>query len=57
MTFKELLKSPYIDYKLCKKIIEYRDEIAAFQNISELKNIKDFPIGSYDRIVLYLMAE
>ena len=57
VTFKELLKSPYIDYNLCKKIFEYRDEIAAFQNISELKNIKDFPIGTYDRIVLYLMIE
>jgi len=57
VTFKELLKSPYVDYNLCKKIFEYRDEIAAYQNISELKNIKDFPLGTYDRIVLYLVAE
>ena len=56
-TFKEVLKNPYIDYTLCKKIFEYRDEVAELQNISELKNIIDFPLDKYDRIVLYLMAE
>ena len=56
-TFKELLKNPYIDYKLCKSIFEYRDEVAELQNISELKKIKDFPVDKYDRIVLYLVAE
>lgn len=56
LTFKELLSNPYIDYNLCKKIFEYKDEIAEFQNISELKNIKDFPLSKYDRIVLYLEA-
>lgn len=55
--FKELLKNPYIDYELCKKIFDYRDEVAELQNISELKNIKDFPLDKYDRIVLYLLAE
>lgn len=55
--FKELLKNPYIDYELCKKIFNYRDEVAELQNISELKNIKDFPLDKYDRIVLYLLAE
>ncbi|WP_235318235.1 helix-hairpin-helix domain-containing protein [Polaribacter sp. Hel1_85] len=57
VTFKGLLKNPYIDYNLCKKIFEYRDEVAELQNISELKNIKDFPLDKYDRIVLYLVAE
>ena len=57
VTFKVLLKNPYIDYSLCKKIFEYRDEVAELQNISELKNIKDFPLELYDRIVLYLLAE
>ena len=55
--FKQLLKNPYIDYELCKKIFEYRDEVAELQNIAELKNIKDFPLDKYDRIVLYLLAE
>ncbi|WGH76838.1 helix-hairpin-helix domain-containing protein [Tenacibaculum tangerinum] len=56
-TFKEVLKNPYIDYALCKKIFEYRDEVAELQNISELRNIKDFPLNKYDRIVLYLEAK
>ena len=57
VTFKELLKNPYIDYNLCKMIFEYRDEEAELQNITELKNIKDFPLEKYDRIVLYLNAK
>lgn len=57
VSFKELLKNPYIDYELCKKIFNYRDEVAELQNISELKNIKDFPLDKYERIVLYLVAE
>ena len=55
--FKQLLKNPYIDYELCKKIFNYRDEVAELQNISELKNIEGFPVDLYDRIVLYLYAE
>tara|TARA_R110002126_G_scaffold55819_2_gene149620 strand:- start:4034 stop:4945 length:912 start_codon:yes stop_codon:yes gene_type:complete len=55
--FKQLLKNPYIDYNLCKNIFNYRDEVAELQDISELKNIKDFPVELYDRIVLYLLAE
>ncbi|WP_299714395.1 helix-hairpin-helix domain-containing protein [uncultured Tenacibaculum sp.] len=56
-SFKEILNLPYIDYELCKKIFDYRDEIAELQNIEELRNIKDFPQKKYQRIVLYLMAE
>lgn len=56
-TFKQILAIPYIDYKLCKKIFEYRDEVAELQNISELKNIEGFPIEKYDRIILYLEAK
>lgn len=55
--FKELLKNPYINYDLCIKIFNYRDEVAELQNISELKNIKGFPFDKYDQIVLYLLAE
>ena len=57
VTFKELLRNPYVDFELCKKIFSYRDEVAELQDISELKNIKDFPLDKYDRIVLYLNAE
>jgi competence ComEA-like helix-hairpin-helix protein len=57
VTFKELLINPYIDYELCKKIFNYRDEVTELQDISELKNIEDFPLKLYDRIVLYLFAK
>jgi competence ComEA-like helix-hairpin-helix protein len=57
VSFKELLKNPYIDYELCKKIFNYKDEVAELQNITELKKINDFPLDKYDRIVLYLVAE
>ncbi|WP_435415713.1 ComEA family DNA-binding protein [Polaribacter aestuariivivens] len=56
-TFKEVLKNPYIDYELCKKIFNYRDEVAELQDIKELTNIKGFPLDKYDRIVLYLVAK
>ena len=56
-TFKEVLSNPYINYELCKKIFEYRDEVAELQSISELRNIKDFPLDKYDRIVIYLEAK
>jgi DNA uptake protein ComE-like DNA-binding protein len=57
VSFKELLKNPYIDYELCKKIFEYRDSVAELQDITELKNIHNFPLDLYDRIVLYLQAK
>jgi len=56
-SFKEVLAIPYIDYTLCKKIFEFRDEVAELQNIAELKNIEGFPLEKYNRIVLYLLAQ
>ncbi|GGG88721.1 hypothetical protein GCM10011416_01300 [Polaribacter pacificus] len=56
-TFKEVLSNPYIDYELCKKIFNYRSEVAELQSIDELKNIAGFPIEKYDRIVIYLEAK
>mgnify|MGYP000713291892 CR=1 FL=1 len=56
-TFKEVLKNPYIDYELCKAIFNYKDQIAEYQSLTELKQIPNFPIDKYDRIVLYLLAE
>jgi DNA uptake protein ComE-like DNA-binding protein len=56
-SFKEVLKIPYIDYDLCVKIFDYRDEVAELQSISELKNIEGFPMEKYDRIVVYLQSQ
>ena len=56
-SFKEVLSIPYIDYELCKKLFEFKDEVAELQTIEELKNIEGFPMDKYDRIVLYLEAK
>ena len=56
-SFKEILSNPYIDYELCIKIFDFKDEVAELQSISEIKNIEGFPIEKYDRIVLYLQAK
>ena len=56
-SFKEVLSNPYINYELCIKIFDYKDEVAELQLISEIKNIEGFPQKKYDRIVLYLQAE
>ena len=55
-SFKEILRIVYIDYDLTKKIINYRNEIAEYQSLDELKNIPGFPIEKFDRIILYLDA-
>lgn len=52
--FKEVLSTPYVDYSLCKKIFDFKDEVAELQTIDELKKIDGFPLDKYDRIVLYL---
>ena len=57
LTFKELLRIPYMNYELCRKVFDYKDEVAEIQHISELKNIKDIPVAIYNRLVLYLHAE
>ncbi len=56
-TFKEVLRLPYIDYELTKKIFQYREEVAEIQSIEELKNIEGFPLEMFDRIAVYLEAK
>lgn len=56
-TFKEILKVPYINYELTRKLIRYREENILFQNLEELKKIDSFPLEKYHRIALYLSAE
>jgi len=56
-SFKEILKTPYIDYKLTKRICNYRDENIHFNDLEELKKIDSFPIEKFDRIALYLSAQ
>jgi DNA uptake protein ComE-like DNA-binding protein len=53
-SFKEVLAVEYVDYDLCKKIFEYKKEIAEYQSIEELKKINGFPLDKYELIILYL---
>ncbi len=53
-SFKEVLAIVYIDYDLCKKIFDYKREIAEYQSVEEFKKIDGFPLDKFDRIILYL---
>jgi len=55
--FKEVLRLPYIDYQLTKKIFDYRNEIGEFSSLQELKKIDSFPLEKFDRIALYLTTQ
>ncbi len=50
----ELKKVPYLYWKSAKAILTYRNEHAGISKLEELKNIPDFPVAKYDRLVLYL---
>lgn len=56
-SFKEVLNIPYLDYKLTKKIFQYKDQNLHFNSLEELKKIDSFPIEKFDRIALYLSAQ
>ena len=56
-SFKEVLRLPYIDYELTKKIINYRDKNGNYKAVETLKKIDSFPLEKFDRITLYLTAE
>lgn len=56
-SFKEVLHTPYLDFKLTKKIFQYKDRNGHIARLEELKKIDSFPLESFDRIALYLTAE
>ena len=56
-TFKEILHTPYINYDLTKRIVNYRNVIFEYETIEDLKKIDSFPLEKYDRIVLYLTTD
>lgn len=53
-SFKEVLAIVYIDYELCKKIFDFKREIAEYQSVEEFKKIDGFPLDKFERIILYL---
>ena len=57
VTFKELLKHPYISYNMTKKIMNYRDMHGDFKNVEEILTNNLIKPKQYRKIVHYLAIE
>ena len=53
-SFKEILRHPYIDYPMTKKIFQYRDKHKKFKDLKSLKELLKLSDKRYEKIVLYL---
>jgi len=56
-TFRQVLKLPYVDYAMTKRIFAYRDSVQHIHSLEELKKLDSFPLEKFDRITLYLQAD
>jgi len=56
-TFRQVLKLPYVDYTMTKRIFAYRDSVQHIHSLEELKKLDSFPLEKFDRITLYLQAD
>ncbi|MEC7262849.1 MAG: helix-hairpin-helix domain-containing protein [Bacteroidota bacterium] len=50
----QLAKVPYLNYKVARQIVQYRDANGNFASLGELMNVTSFPTERIDRIKLYL---
>ncbi len=50
----QLAKVPYLNYKVAKQIVQYRNANGNFDSLDELTNVTSFPKDRIDRIKLYL---
>jgi DNA uptake protein ComE-like DNA-binding protein len=55
--FKTVMKLPYMDYELTKKIFNYKNAAGKITTMDVLKKLEGFPLDKFDRISLYLKAE
>ena len=55
--FKTVMKLPYMDYELTKKIFNLKNAAGKINSLEQLKKIEGFPVDKFDRINLYLKAE
>lgn len=53
-SIKELQSLPYFSYPIAKAIVAHRSMQGDFNNIEDLRKVKNFPVEKIDRIVLYL---
>lgn len=57
VTLMQLTELPFFNYEQARAIIKYREEVGEIKNITELEQIKNFPIEKLDRIALYLTID
>ena len=55
--FKELLKHPYIDYSMCKIIINYRRQHGDFNSVKDFNNMYALDKGKISKLLPYLSFE
>ncbi len=56
-SFKDILRLPYTDYQLTKKIFDYKNQVIKIQSIEELKNIQGVSEETFDKLIVYLTAK
>lgn len=56
-TFDELIKHPYLEYRVVKNILHFRENIRPFNKVSELRNIELVDAPLFRKIAPYLMVE
>ncbi len=49
-----LAAHPYINWKLARRIISYRQQHGPFQDLEDLRGIKELPVGFWEQIGAYL---
>lgn len=57
LTFKELLKVPYMEYELVKKIFNLKNAGGKIYSMDALTKIEGFPLDKFEKISIYLKAE
>ncbi len=53
-TFKELLYHPYLEYKVVKNMVEFREQMRPFKSVDELQNIELIDAVLFAKIANYL---
>ena len=56
-TFKELLAHPYLNYEQVKVLVNYRDKVGPFKNLSGLGQLEHFSPKDVERLAPYLSVE
>ncbi len=57
ISFKDLLKHPYVDYNTCKVILNFRNQHGAFNSIDDLKKIKIIDNDFISKIEPYIQFQ